>query len=308
MNGWVGFGSGIATSTLLLALAACGLHLVSVLIAAAILLCAATVVLLNAKLLSDLAADLRASLADCLNLTALATILALPTLFSCFFHPLTGTHLWPVRGLLISLAVCGASIYLSNFIDWAYTRPRLRGTRSVLPPCRASTQQRLRTVTQALLGQRILTYALVRLGLAAAVAFLAVATLGHIGSTATSLLAVAAGALAAYYLNRVIPMASLATDPPIQIGDVILLAEEYGSSYADWPSYYVSQIVFEGVHLTELGGDGKPRSNAPLHGHDRLIELADVKRLLRRRQTFVGCDTACSAANPFCPLHRGDPL
>lgn len=304
MNGWVGIGSGIATAIFLAVLAAYGLQLVSVVLACGIFVVAALLILLSG-LVSQ---GLPVSTADRLSIAVLGAILVLPILFELLVAPHTGQRLWPVRGLLISLVACGAAIYLSNLTDLAYSLPRLGGTDGSLPPCRASTRQRLRTVTQVTFGQRILTYVVVRLGIAAAVGFLVVGTIAHIGDAAASLLAVAAGALAAYYLNRVIPMASLATDPPVWIGDVVVLAEEYGAGATGWSTYYVSQIVFEGVHLTELDDSGRPRSAGPVSGHDRLVELADVKRLLRRRNAYSGCESACSGANPFCPLARGERL
>jgi hypothetical protein len=300
MNGGVGIGSGFATALLLLALAASGLHLAAVLIGVAIALSCIALTLLNSKAIESR----RTGHADKLSLGMAGAFVPAPVLISCLFDPPTGDRLWPIRALIVALIVSAASIYVSNLIDWAYTRPHLEGSGSLPRPCAVSTQRRLRTVTQVLLGQRLATYALARLGLAAAAAFLAVTTLPHLGSTATSVLAAGVTLVAGYYLNRVILTASLATDLPIVIGDVVVLADESGPSPDKRPDYYVDLIVFEGVHLIELGEDGRPRQDGPRDGPDRLVDLAEAKRLLRRRKPFTGCTATCSRANSLCPLHR----
>jgi hypothetical protein len=304
MNGGVGTFFGALTSLLLLALAISGLHREAVLIGVGITLLCVALTFRNRKEIESRPSDR----ADRSSLAMAGTFVPAPVLASCLFCPPTGDRLWQIRALIISLVVFSASIYLSNLFDWAYTRPRLEGAGTHPRPCAISTEPALRTVTQLLLTQRLTTYTLARLGLAAAAAFLAVATLPHLGSTATSLLATAITLVAGSYLTRIIPTASLATDLPIAIGDTIVLADESGGSPSDWPSYYVALIVFEGVHLIELDGDGSPRRDGPRDGPDRLVDLAEAKRLLRRRNPFAGCAVNCSGANAYCPLERGESV
>ncbi len=304
MNSGVGIGFGLVTSLLLAALAASGLDKAAVLIAVGITLFCAALIIINHTAIDSQERNRR----DDLSLGMAATFVAAPVLASYLISPPTADRTWPIRALIVALTLSAASVYVSNLIDWAYTRPHLNGAGSLPRPCSISTDARLRTVTQVLLGQRLVTYALVRLGLAAAAAFLAVATLPHLSSTVTSALVAAITLVTGYYLNRVIPMASLVTYLPVVIGDVVVLADESAGAPEERPAYYVAMIVFEGIHLIELDEHGKPRNDRPRDGPDRLVDLAEAKQLLRRRQPFTGCAKTCSKANSFCPLVWGDPL
>jgi hypothetical protein len=295
VNDNVGVASGLIASILLAGLAWCGLRFVAISLGLAVLLAGVLLIVLNRAWLPpwDLS-SYRAPL-------AITSIPVAPLVVQLQLTPVTGDRLWVIRGILAALTVGSSAIYLSNILDWCYTLPRLSGARGHRRPCQESTDGRWRTLTQLLLGQRIVTYVVVRVGIATSVGFAAAAILAHASTATASIVSAGATVLAGYYLNRVIPMASLATDPPLHIGDKVILAEEFGASPAEWPSYYVVNVVFEGVHLLELDAEDRPIGGNPARGHDRILELSEIKRLLRRRVRFVGCDQRCCGANEFCP-------
>lgn len=295
MNDNVGVVSGIVAGALLAGLAWCGLRLVAVSLGVAVLLIGALLLVLNKRWLPPWKpSSYRAPIALTPFPVAPLAILLLAT-------PTTGDRLWVARGILVALAVGASAVYLSNLIDWCYTLPRLSGARGHRRPCQESLHGRWRTLTQILLGQRIATYVVVRVGIATSVGFGAAALLAHASTVTASIVSAGATVLAGYYLNRVIPMASLTTDPPLHIGDKVVLAEESGASRDDWPAYYVVNVVFEGVHLLELDADDKPVGGNPGRNHDRILDLSEIKRLLRRRACFAGCAESCCGANEFCP-------
>jgi hypothetical protein len=121
----------------------------------------------------------------------------------------------------------------------------------------------------------------------------------------SSVLTAATALLVAYIFSRVTQVASLSQNPPLRVGDTVVLAEEYGTGVESRPTYYVVDVALEGVQLREL------RSGQPIdpntHSHDRVLEIKDINRLLRAREMFDGCAKECAGVNKYCPLKTGDP-
>lgn len=223
-------------------------------------------------------------------------------------HPVelsTRHRLWVFRGIALTGLAIPVAIYLSSLVDWCYTSPRLRGLGGYTKPCIDSTARHWRTLTQVWLAHRAVAFVAVRGALAVAAAIGVVGVLPHVPPATASLIGATAAVIASYYLNRVVAVFALATHPPMQVGDKIVLAEEYGTGVDQRPSYYVVDVSMVGVQVLELGQQDEPVAPTLQRTHDRAIPLEDIQRLLRARRRFSGCVETCSRANPYCPLERG---
>jgi hypothetical protein len=120
--------------------------------------------------------------------------------------------------------------------------------------------------------------------------------------------AAVAAALAIYFVNRIVTIGTLVSNPPIQVGDKITLAEEFGTGVTERPNYYVVDVAIEGVQLMELGPGDEPRSSDAERSHDRSLDLRDIGRLLRNRDRFEGCCTECCKVSKYCPLEVGETI
>jgi hypothetical protein len=218
--------------------------------------------------------------------------------------PAHGGHLWLPRALLLTGAAATAAICLSSLVDWAYTHPHLRGRRDGLRPCLLSTDERWRALTRNWLLHRLISYTVVRLAAGTFAGLLVVGLPSKVPPPLTSVLTGAAALLAAYILGRVTVAASLSQNPPLRVGDVVVLAEEYGTGVRRRPTYYVVDVSLEGVQLRELVR-GRPTGTRD-RSHDRTLELKDVNRLLRARLPYTGCRPTCSGINKYCPLGPAD--
>jgi hypothetical protein len=213
------------------------------------------------------------------------------------------------QSLALDLTAISGALYLSSLIDWSYVVPRMKGRGDVEHlPCRSSTLARWQTVTQIWLAHRIAAYLIVRMGLLAAIVLIAARLLPPLSNSAVSAMATVVAALLIFYVNRVVVVGSLVSNPPIQVGDKVVLAEEFGTGVAKRPSYYVVDVSIEGVKLLELDEDDQPRHVGLQRGHDRSLSLADVGRLLRAREQFQGCRSKCCQANKYCFLHPGQDV
>lgn len=229
-----------------------------------------------------------------------------PWLIRC--HGVAGFQgtLWFWRGLAVTAAGMVGTWYASSLVDWSWVRPRLRGMGKVSQlPCQTSTSQTWRHLTQVWLTHRIAAYIVGRIGVLVGIALLIISFHPKLTSSAASAAATVVAALAIFYLNRVVPIGALVTNPPIQVGDKVVLAEEFGTGIARRPVYYVVDVAVEGVKLVELDQDDQPLEATVDRGHDRSLSLTDVGKLLRARQRFSGCGAACSKANEYCPLGLG---
>lgn len=251
---------------------------------------------------------------------AIAALLALPLALwfavRCGGLPFTvpGSRLWPWRAEAGIAALLASVLYLSSLIDWTYVKPAMGGERGLgTMPCRSSTERRWRTVTRRWLGHRVAAYLALRLAVVAALVVGVVAEVLSLNvdikqSGATVIAAVlgtGGTAILVFFLNRFVPVLTVVSNPPLQVGDQVVLAEEYGAGVAERPVYYVVDVSIEGIKLLELGLDGRPRGSHP-RTHDRSLNVADAPRLLRFRGRFTGCAERCCRANPYCPLGLGE--
>ena len=218
-------------------------------------------------------------------------------------HP-HGGKIWVPRAALLTAAVATASICLSGLVDWSYTHPRLRGPRSGRRPCRTSTDDEWRGVTQNWMRHRFVSYTIVRVAIVAVIAFFVAGIFHPIPQPISSVLTGAAAVVIAFIVNRVAAIATLSQNPPLRVGDVVILAEEYGTGVENRPEYYVVDVAVEGVQLLELEA-GLPKGPGE-RTHDRTLDMGDVNRLLRVRTAFTGCAKECSRVNKYCPMNKGE--
>lgn len=222
------------------------------------------------------------------------------------YTPINAGAVWTIRADLIAVAVATVAICLASVIDWSYTRPRLSGGLDGLAlPCQQSTARRWRTFTALWLLNRIVAYGIVSLALAAAVVIAAWTAFVKLPASTGPVIAAGVGVLVVYYFNRIASVLSVALNPPLQIGDEVVLAEEYGTGVDTRAIYYVVDISLEGVQLLELDGSGAPLPHGATRVHDRTLELKDIRRLLRSRRRFSGCKLACAGVNRYCPHMLG---
>lgn len=203
----------------------------------------------------------------------------------------------------ITLAATAAAsvIYLSSLVDWFYVVPRMRGARGKMP-CTHSLDSCWGSITRVWLLHR-LTAMLVLVVANAAIVGLAANRwlLGKDNKVIAGGIAAAATVLAGYYLTRAASVIAFVQHPPLQVGDKIQLAAEFTETDPD-RSYYVVDVALEGVRLLAL--DAYDRVLYPAQAaktHDRVLDIADVARLLRSRRAFGACDVKCKHANPHCP-------
>jgi hypothetical protein len=219
--------------------------------------------------------------------------------------------LWPWQAIAVDLMVFAFVVALSSLIDWCVTKPRMCGNgQAEKLPCRTSTDQGWGFVTRLWVGHRTIATIVGRLLLLAALLFIAYGifrptihqpTVAAIGAVAAAVLGVV--------LNRLAPVISLVLNPPMQVGDKVVLAEEHGTGVTWRPVYYVVDVAFEGVKLLELERHRDvPTRRRSERKHDRSLSLDNVARLLRSRDRFTGCDRACQGVNPHCPFTRDEPI
>lgn len=222
-----------------------------------------------------------------------------------------GQRLWIWRSIVGAATVIATSVYLSTLLDWCVVVPRLRGLgRWDALPCRRPSKTDWRSTTQLWITHRIIAYSIVRLMALVIVAVTIVAIFPRIPATTASFLGAVAGLIGAYFINRVLPIAGLMTNPPMAVGDRITLAEEYGTGVNARPAYYVVDAAIEGFSLIEVDDHDRAISASPntYPQPDRTLDLKDVTRLLRSRRPFDGCQARCSKVNGRCPHDLGDPI
>lgn len=222
------------------------------------------------------------------------------------------THtLWPWQATAVDLMIFAFIVALSSLIDWCVIKPRMCGNgRAERLPCRTSTNHGWGFVTRLWVGHRTIATILGRLLLLAAALFIAYGifrptihqpTVAAIGAVSAAVLGVV--------LNRLAPVISLVLNPPMQVGDKVVLAEEHGTGVTRRPIYYVVDVAFEGVKLLELERQRDvPARRRSERRHDRSLSLDNVARLLRSRDRFTGCERSCQRVNPHCPFQRNDPI
>ncbi len=148
-----------------------------------------------------------------------------------------------------------------------------------------------------------MAFTIVRLTPIALLAIAVAAIFPRLSTTAASLLGAIALLIAAHFVNKVLPITGLMTNPPFAVGDRITLAEEFGTGVENRPAYYVVDAAVEGFALIEVDEEDHPCSahEPGLPEPDRSLDLGDVTRLLRSRRAFEGCtDDVCLGVNREC--------
>ncbi len=207
----------------------------------------------------------------------------------------------PVFGMALLAAGVFGAMYLSSLVDWFYTGPRLRGDRDRLP-CMDSLDPAWRTLTRYWLLHRVIAALIF---VAAAVAIVAIAANRWVigfSEVVAGVLAAAATIMAGFYLTRFAFAFGIVVNPPLQIGDRVQLAEPFSAPPLLVTSYYVVDIAVEGIKLLELEWpNGVPVREDQNRTYDRVLDLADVHKLLRVRARFDACNfDRCCEANPYC--------
>ena len=208
-----------------------------------------------------------------------------------------------MRGILLSACTIAALIYCSSVVDWMYVRPHFLG--SPEPVCRMSTTKSWRLVTRIRLAHRLAAVLGFLAGLTTMVALAANHWVKPIDETIAGAIAGVATVVAGYYLTRAAPLVAQAMNPAIQISDVVELAEEFNvadPAVGRW--YFVVDVAWEGVKLLELqetvssnelavGVSLRADDAASTQRHDRVIDVGDIARLVRRRRAMTPCRGTC---------------
>ncbi len=204
-----------------------------------------------------------------------------------------------VYAITLLAAVAAGAILLSSLIDWYYTTPSLRADER---PCNSSLDGRWRNLTRVWLLHRVIASLLLVGASIGIVALAANHWVTNLNEVVAAALAAAATVLAGFYLTRFPFAMGFLINPPLQVGDKIWLAEPFPLP-ARTPPYYVVDISIEGVKLRELSDNGAGAATDGDQSHDRVLELTEAHKLIRRRDAFAGCtSTTCAGVNPYCGL------
>jgi hypothetical protein len=202
-----------------------------------------------------------------------------------------------VYAITLLAALAAAAILLSSLIDWYYTAPALRADRR---PCNSSLDDQWRNLTRVWLLHRVIASLMFVGASIGVVALAANHWVTDLNEVVAAALAAAATVLAGFYLTRFPFAMGFLINPPLQVGDKIWLAEPFPLP-GRTPPYYVVDISIEGVKLRELSDDGGVAATGGDRSHDRVLELTEAHKLIRRRDAFAGCaNTTCAGVNPYC--------
>jgi hypothetical protein len=209
-----------------------------------------------------------------------------------------------VLTIVVGSTTAFAAIYLSSLVDAAYIRPLVSGRgRNVAMPCQSSMSERWKGLTARWLMHRLLATLGFVLGLTVVVTI----TVTHWvvpneNQTTAAGIAAAATLLAGFYLTRARSVIAFAPNPALHVGDAVELIDE-GTQHVR--RYYVQDVSLEGIKLLAITDrDRTTKANDPTWpGHDRMLDLPDVLRVLRARHRFRpcgNCTDACKRVNPYC--------
>jgi hypothetical protein len=197
-----------------------------------------------------------------------------------------------VLAMMIVALCCSSLIYVSSLIDLVYVRPHLQGARG--PVCRTSTNSIWYSVTRIRLVHRIGAMLGFIAGATVLVALAANHWIRPIDEVSAGVIGAVATVIAGYYMTRAAPLIALAMNPCLQLGDVVELAEEFNSPEPG-RRYFVVDIAWEGCKLLEVPSPGHAVDSSPpaSHGWDRMVDISDVARLVRRRHRMAECRGSC---------------
>jgi hypothetical protein len=206
-----------------------------------------------------------------------------------------------VLAMTLIAIVSAALIFLSGLIDWFYVRPHLRGTMGSV--CTTSFESRWRSVTRIWLMHRAAATLGPIAGVTAIIALTANTWIRPIDEVVAGAIAAVATIIAGYYITRTAPLLAIAINPPVQVGDVIEIAEEFNVYKPGvLREYFVVDVALEGVKLLRVGrNDAVRRTGRDAdRTHDRTIDVTDIAKLLRGRRPVQPCPQACQKLTEQC--------
>jgi hypothetical protein len=218
------------------------------------------------------------------------------------FIDITGSgHQSAVLAMLVIAAVALYFVFFSTLIDWSYVRPRLRGAFGAI--CGTSMRKLWRRTTQIWLFHRAVA---MFGGIAAITGLVALGAnnwVRPIDETVAGVIATVATIIAGYYLTRAASVLAIAINPPIQVGDVIEIAEEFRVHQpGKLREYFVVDVAMEGAKLLQLGENDSVTRSGPDAGrtHDRTVDVLEIAKLLRGRRPATPCAPACRHLTEHC--------
>jgi MFS family permease len=213
----------------------------------------------------------------------------------------------PVVLAMMIIAVVSATLILfSGLIDWFYIRPQLRGGAGSV--CATSFEERRwKSVTRLWLIHRAVATLGPIAGMTAIVALAANTWIRPIDTTVAGAIAAVATIVGGYYITRIAPLIAIAVTPPVRVGDVVEIAEEFNVHEPEQlREYFVADVALEGVKLLSIKRDGngddlvRRSGRDDVRTHDRMIDLVDIGRLLRRRRPVGACPGKCQKLTEHC--------
>lgn len=213
------------------------------------------------------------------------------------------------RGAVLSLLVIATIVlYLmlfSTLMDWYYVLPNLRGGGGTI--CATSLDERWRGVTRTWLLHRAAATLGGIAGVTALVAISANSWVRSIDDVVAGAIAAAATIIGGYYLTRAAPLLPIAINPPVQVGDVVEIAEEFSVHEPELlREYFVVDVALEGVKLLKVGDEDLIRRTGPdaMRTHDRMVDVMEIGKLLRGRRPVRPCSNGCQRLTKYCACDR----
>jgi hypothetical protein len=213
----------------------------------------------------------------------------------------SGGHDAVVLAMVLIAIVSAELVFMSGLLDWFYVRPHLRGGLGTV--CATSLDARWRNVTRVWLLHR----AAATLGAIASITALVTLTANSwirpLDETVAGAIAAVATIIAGYYITRTAPLLAIAINPPVQVGDVIEIAEEFNVREPDrLREYFVVDVALEGVKLLLVSKEGRVRREGrdAHRTHDRTVDVTDIAKLLRGRRPIQPCPGECQKLTEYC--------
>ena len=203
--------------------------------------------------------------------------------------------------MLLIATVAAILVYVSTLTDWFYVRPYLNGGCGSI--CATSLEDQWRGVTRTWLLHRALAVLGVIAAITTLVTLAANTWIRPIDEVIAGAIGGVAAIIAGYYLTRAASLLAIAINPPVQVGDVIEIAEEFNVHEPGEPrEYFVVDVALEGVKLLQLQpGDVIPREGPDARRtHDRSVDVMEISKLLRGRRAVKPCAERCQLLTKHC--------